>query len=90
MIEGRLLHYSYPTRERFAAKQGQYLELSVRAMREEGRRVTWAKRHVAPVWRGFPGLRVLKGGWRDGRAGYEIARADVRMVREKYRRAAET
>ena len=89
VVEGRLLHYSYPTRERFAAKQGQYLELSVRAMREEGRRVTWTKRHLAPLWRGFRDY-VLKSGWRDGRAGYEIAREDVRMVREKYRRAAET
>ncbi len=87
VIMGRLLHYSYPTRESFAAKQEPYLALSVRALQEEGRQIGWTKQYVAPWWRGFRDF-VLKGGWRDGRAGWEIARSDVAMVREKYKRAA--
>ena len=89
VIHGKLLHYSYPTRESFDAKHAHYLALSVRAIREEGRSPSWTKRHLAPAWRGFRDY-ILRSGWRDGRAGYEIAREDVRMVREKYRRAAQT
>lgn len=87
-LPGRLLHYSYPTRAHFAAKQEHYLRLSVEAAGQNRRRAPWTKRYVAPYWRGFRDY-VLRGGWRDGRAGWEIAREDVAMVREKYRRLAE-
>ena len=84
-LAGRLLHYSYPTHADFVAKQAHYLALSVEALRQNRRDVGWAKRYVSPWWRGFRDY-VLLGGWRDGRAGWEIAKADVWMVREKYRR----
>ena len=87
-LPGRLLHFSYPTRAAFAAKQEHYLRLSVEALRQNRQDAGWIRRHVSPYWRGFRDY-VLLGGWRDGRAGWEIARADVWMVREKYRRTRE-
>ena len=87
-LGGRLLHDSYPTRAAFAAKQEPYLRLSVEALRAAGKEATWTKRHLAPAWRWVRGY-VLQAGFLDGRAGWEIASADFRMVREKYRRLSE-
>lgn len=86
-LPGELLHYSYPTRAHLARKHDTYIRLGVEALAAEGRRATWSKRHLAPAWR-LVRSYLLRGGWRDGRAGWEIALADFRMVREKYRRLA--
>ena len=84
-LAGRLLHDSYPTLAAFDAKREPYLRLSVEALRAAGKEATWTKRHLAPAWRWVRGY-VLQAGFLDGRAGWEIAAADYRMVREKYRR----
>ena len=84
-LPGRLLHYSYPTHGAFVDKQAHYLALSVEALRQNRQPVGWGKRHLSPYWRLFRDY-VLLGGWRDGRAGWTIARADMWMVGEKYRR----
>ena len=88
-LPGTLLHYSYPTRQAYLDKRERYLRLSVEALAAEGRTATWTKRHLSPLWRGVR-TYLLMGGWRDGRAGWEIAQQDVAMVREKYRRLAAT
>ena len=88
VLPGELLHYSYPDAESYARKQEPYLQLSVDALVADGKRATWTKRHLAPAWRFVRGY-VLQRGFLDGSAGWAIARADYRMVREKYRRLAE-
>jgi len=85
ILEGELLHYSYPTLASHAEKMEPYLALSVDALYNQGKRASWSKRNLAPVWRAFRGF-VLLGGWRDGWAGRQLALRDYKMVREKYRR----
>ena len=88
LLAGELLHHSYPDKTSFERKREPYLQLSVRALAAAGERATWAKLHLAPAWRWIRGY-VLRRGFLDGRAGWEIAAADFRMVKEKYRRLAE-
>ena len=88
VLPGELLHYSYPDAASLARKHALYVRLGAESLLAEGRRPSWVKRHVAPAWRAFRGY-VLRGGWRDGWAGRQVALADYRMVRDKYRALAE-
>lgn len=85
LLDGELLHYSYPDVASFERKREPYLALSVEALRERGARPSALHRRAAPAWRAFRGY-VLQGGWRDGAAGRYLAASDYRMVREKYAR----
>ena len=83
VLAGELLHYSFVDEPDYLAKHRRYAILGAEALHAEGRRATWAKRHLSPVWRAFRGY-VLRGGWRDGAAGWRLAQLDYRHVKEKY------
>jgi len=84
-LAGELFHYSFPSLPHYQQKHNSYAELGAAALFEKGKKATWIKRNCAPFWRGFKGY-VLQGGWRDGAAGWQIAKLDYQHVKEKYQR----
>ncbi len=88
ILPGRLLHYSYPDLEAHRLKQQRYARLGARALFAAGKRATLAKRLFAPGWRALRGY-VLRGGWRDGWAGRQVALGELHETRLKYRLLAE-
>ena len=84
-LAGELKHYSFPSLSHYLKKHDSYAQLGAEALLEQGKKATWEKRFLAPVWRALKGY-VLQGGWRDGAAGWQIAKLDYEHVKDKYRR----
>ena len=84
-LAGELKHYSFPSLAHYHKKHDSYAQLGAEALHEQGRKATWVKRYLAPLWRAFRGY-IVQGGWRDGAAGWQIAKLDYQHVKDKYRR----
>lgn len=84
-LAGVLKHYSFPSLDHYHEKHDSYAQLGAETLYKEGKEATWIKLYLAPVWRGFKGY-ILQGGWRDGAAGWQIAKLDYRHVKDKYKR----
>ncbi len=85
LLAGELKHYSFPSLSHYQKKHDSYAQLGAEALFEQGKRATSEKKYLAPLWRAFKGY-VLQGGWRDGAAGWQIAKLDYQHVKDKYRR----
>lgn len=88
LVEGELLHYSFPSEDFYRKKHAQYAQLGAEALFGEGKGATWSKRYLSPLWRAGRGYFIL-GGWRDGKAGWRIAVLEYEHVQDKYRRLAD-
>ncbi|MFK8055311.1 MAG: glycosyltransferase family 2 protein [Saprospiraceae bacterium] len=84
-LAGELNHYSFPSLSHYQLKHDSYAQLGAEALYEQGKKATWVKRNLASFWRGFKGY-VVQGGWRDGAAGWQIAKLDYLHVKDKYQR----
>lgn len=76
LLPGSLLHYSYASCGEVLARAIRYAPLKATIMRRKGQRATaWALpfRGLAA----FLGSYVVRGGWRDGAAGFIVALARV-------------
>jgi glycosyltransferase involved in cell wall biosynthesis len=75
-LPGTILHYSYPDSAAVLARAVVYARLKAAVMRRKGQRAgAWSlpARAVAV----FAGSYFLRGGWRDGAAGFVVALARV-------------
>jgi len=84
-LSGELKHYSFPSLAHYRKKHDSYAQLGAETLFEQGKKATWVKRNLAPFWRLFKGY-ILQGGWRDGLAGWQIAKLDYQHVWDKYQR----
>jgi len=84
-LVGELKHYSFPSLTHYHSKHDNYAQLGAEALFEQGKKATLTKLYLAPVWRAFKGY-IFQGGWRDGAAGWQIAKLDYLHVKDKYRR----
>ncbi len=84
-LAGELKHYSFPSLTHYHKKHDSYAQLGAEALLEQGKKATWEKQYLAPIWRAFKGY-VVQGGWRDGAAGWQIAKLDYQHVKDKYSR----
>ncbi|MBL7953099.1 MAG: glycosyltransferase family 2 protein [Flavobacteriales bacterium] len=82
-LHGDLLHYSYPTLRSHEERIERYSDLHARKMFAAGKRAGALKRLLSPVVKFFQGY-VLRLGFIDGTAGWNIARLSARAVRLKY------
>ena len=83
LLEGDLLHYSYPSLEAHRERIDRYSDLHARALHRSGRRAGAVKRWLSPVAKFLQGY-VLQAGFLDGRAGWHIATLSARAVWLKY------
>lgn len=85
-LPGDLLHYSYYTVNEHLERARKYADIAAAAMREQGKRSTWAHVAFSPALK-FLRNYLLKGGFRDGLAGWTICRIAALETYWKYREA---
>lgn len=83
LLAGDLLHYTYYTVEEHVARARKYAGLAAASMRGRGRLGLLLKGIFSPPWR-WVQMYVLKAGFLDGKAGWQIARITAREVAWKY------
>ena len=82
-LSGDLLHYSYYTVEEHLERARKYADIAAVAMREQGKSGTWVHVVFSPVLK-FLRNYLLKGGFRDGKAGWTICRIAALETYWKY------
>jgi glycosyltransferase involved in cell wall biosynthesis len=85
-LDGRLLHYSYRSRDEVDAKTQAYARAGARMMLERGKRVG----ALSPFFHGmfaFVRTFMLRAGFLDGTTGIAVARMNARASYLKYRHA---
>lgn len=83
-----LLHYSYVDRTEVEEKIARYAEAGAQQLHRRGRRCGPLKGPCAGAW-AWLRTWLLRGGWRDGAAGWGIAAMNARATARKYRRLRE-
>ncbi len=84
-LQGKLLHYSYYSVDEHVQRLQRYAELSAQQMHARGKKVSAVRPAVSAAFRFFSTL-VLRQGWRDGWAGWQISRLGAKEVYIKYKR----
>lgn len=79
-LRGKLEHYSYRSKEDHILRIHKYARLAAEELYASGKNITIAKRLFGPSFR-FIKAFIIKQGFRDGAAGYQIARLDAEMIR---------
>lgn len=82
-LQGDLLHYSYPTLKSHEDRIERYSDLHARKMFAAGKKGGLFKSTFSPAVKFVQGY-VLRAGFLDGQAGWNIARLSARAVQLKY------
>lgn len=83
-LKGKLYHFSYRSREDHYKRIDKYAALAARERFEKGERSSLIKNYLSPLAR-FLRTYVLKLGFLDGRAGWQISLGAAVMVFRRYR-----
>ncbi|MEL6843722.1 MAG: glycosyltransferase, partial [Bacteroidota bacterium] len=91
-LQGDLLHYSFRDPEDHRQRIERYARLAADKMYAAGQAPIIFRKWVSPAWRWLR-MYLLKGGWRDGKAGWQIAVGSARALwlrqvylQQRYRR----
>ncbi|MFO7573698.1 MAG: glycosyltransferase family 2 protein [Bacteroidales bacterium] len=84
-LRGDLLHYSFHTREEYLKQMDNFTTLAAESLFKSGKRAGYPKIILAPVIR-FLRDYLIRGGYRDGRAGLEVSCGSAHTVSMKYRK----
>jgi len=87
-LEGFVLHYTVKNETEFAGKMLRYGQLNAEKYARQGKRSSWVKIYVAPVF-SFLKYYVFKFGFLDGRAGFICAKMSLYYTHVKYARLLE-
>lgn len=85
-IAGDILHYTATTKEEWAEQIEKFSSIAAQQIAEELPRSSLYHRTAKPFFR-FLQSYILRFGFLDGRAGYEIALGQAKMVRLRYVKA---
>ena len=83
LLQGDLLHYSYYEIDDLARRQPRYYQLAAQSAFDAGRRAGMAAIVLKPCWTVVRDY-LLRGGFRDGRAGYILCRMNAHYTFMKY------
>lgn len=72
VLSGHLLHYSFYEFSEHLKQIRRFTDISSRAAFEKGKRSNWLKIISSPTWKFIKGY-LLKKGFMDGKAGWQIA-----------------
>jgi len=84
-LKGDLLHYSFYTREDYRQQTEKYARMSAEELFRKGKKVPLFKYWFAPGAR-FVRDYFVRGGFLDGKKGFEVCKGNARGVRLKYAR----
>lgn len=84
-LRGKLLHYSYSSVQSHLKKIDIYSERGAQEAFKKGKRATFIKRYLSPLFR-FVRDYFLKRGFLDGAYGFTIARLTAKEVYLKYKK----
>lgn len=87
-LEGDLLHFSYYTVDEHRQRARKYADIGAKAMLQSGERGYSIQLLVNPVSK-FIRNYVIKGGFRDGQAGWTICTITAKETYWKYKRLME-
>ena len=82
-VKGKLLHYSYKSREDHLQRVDRYAALGAKDLFARGKRATFFKWCLSPLFR-FLRTYIFHLGFLDGKEGWVIAWSGARLVRRKY------
>ncbi len=82
-LKGALLHYSYYEIDDLARRQPRYYQLGAKTAFDAGKRTGFAAVVFKPLWT-FVRDYLLRGGFRDGKAGYILCRMNAHYTFMKY------
>lgn len=84
LLQGFVLHYSYANTNDHWQRLQRYAALSAEEMKRKGRRSTWVKQYLSPLF-GFIKNYFFRLGFLDGAPGWIYARHEFRYQTLKYR-----
>jgi glycosyltransferase involved in cell wall biosynthesis len=82
-IQGDLLHYSYYTVEEHLERARKYAQISAKAMKSNGKRLFWFQQYWNPFMKWIK-CYLIRGGFRDGKAGWTICKIAALETYWKY------
>lgn len=82
-VSGKLLHYSYKTREDHLLRVDRYAALGAKDLFAQGKRATFFKLWLSPLFR-FLRTFLINRAFLDGKEGLAISMSGARLVRRKY------
>lgn len=82
-LQGTIHHYSYDSFEDYTAKSEKYTDLFAHRLKERGKKATWTKIHISPIFT-FIKEYVFKLGVLDGAMGFKIACLNYNYTKQKY------
>ncbi|HEV8508350.1 MAG TPA: hypothetical protein VGQ53_23270, partial [Chitinophagaceae bacterium] len=85
---GFVLHYTVKNKAEFASKMLKYGQLNAEKYASEGKRSSWVRIYLAPVF-SFLKYYIFKLGFLDGRAGFICAKMSSYYTHIKYARLLE-
>ena len=84
-LKGTIHHYSYDSFEDYNSKSEKYTDLFARRLKERGKKATWIKITISPVFT-FVKEYFFKLGFLDGAMGFKIACLNYSYTKSKYRK----
>jgi glycosyltransferase involved in cell wall biosynthesis len=87
-LKGDLLHYSFSTMEQHSKQMQSFSTIAANAMFKKGKKKAYGKLLVNPAWSFLRGY-LFKGGWKDGAAGFRIAKMNAWYTYLKYKKLIE-
>jgi len=82
-LKGTIHHYSYDSIEDYIAKSEKYTDLFARRLKERGKKATFIKVTLSPVFT-FIKEYFFKLGFLDGAMGFKIACLNYNYTKQKY------
>jgi glycosyltransferase involved in cell wall biosynthesis len=87
-LKGNVLHYTMKNEAEFAEKMSKYASLSAEKYAEQGKKSSWFKVKIAPLF-AFLKYYIFKLGFLDGREGWICAKMTSYYTFKKYARLLE-
>lgn len=84
-LNGDLLHYSYYNRQDHLEQIEHFSEIGARELFGKGKKYLWIKIYVSPFAK-FVRDYLIKAGFLDGKAGYDISRLSAWATYRKYKK----
>lgn len=82
-LPGHLLHYSYYNKKEHRERADKYSYLTAEKMFNQGKRASFIKPYLSAAGR-FIAMYIIKAGFLDGKAGFDIARISAASNIVKY------
>jgi glycosyltransferase involved in cell wall biosynthesis len=84
-LKNKLYHYSYTSTQDYYERMERYTDLAAKSLWEQGKKPNFIKRYLGAYWVFFK-FFIIKGSWRDGSFGWQMARLGKIAHQEKYKK----